>query len=149
MKKLFVPSNEGALTDKYVSFNYHELLELELKRAYRGKQPLSLLLISFTHIFQEKAGEILGVVESLLRDIDSVILYDPHKVLVVLPMTGKEGVLYVLERVTLALDSLEYLSEVPGYNRFAAAFSTFPEDAIDQKGLFDRLEEQLLEDEGQ
>jgi len=145
MKKLFGAPNEGVLTDKYVSFNYHELLDLELKRAYRGKQPLALLLISFPPAFQERAGELVSVMESLLRDIDSVIYYAPQKILALLPLTGKEGALYALERVTQALDSLEYLSEVPGYNDFAAAVATFPEDAVDKEGLFARLEEQLRE----
>lgn len=134
--------SEDALTE-YISFNYHELLELELKRAYRGKQPLSLVLISFLIPLQLEAGQIVSALEGLLRDIDAVIRYSPHELLLILPMTGKEGALYVLEKIALAFSSLNYQAETPGYSRFVAAVATFPEDATDKKGLFVRLEQQL------
>jgi len=139
---------EDALTE-YVTFNYHELLELELKRAYRGKQPLSLLLISFPLPLCSVAGQTVSVLEGLLRDIDAVVRYSPHELLIILPMTGKDGALHVLEKIANTFNSLEYLGELPGYSRFVAAVATFPEDATDKKGLFVRLEQQLCHQNAQ
>lgn len=133
---------EDALTE-YVTFNYHELLELELKRAYRGKQPLSLLLISFLFPLQTSAGQIVSFLEGLLRDIDAVVRYSQHEFLVILPMTGKDGALHVLEKINIAINSMDYLSETPGQIRLAAAVASFPEDAVDKKGLFICLEQQM------
>ncbi|MBT9171908.1 MAG: Virulence transcriptional regulatory protein PhoP [Syntrophomonadaceae bacterium] len=132
---------------EYITFNCYELLELELKRAYRGKQSLSLLLISFLFPLKSGAGQLVSVLEGLLRDIDVVVRYSLHELLLILPMTGKDGALHVLGKVTRALDSLEYLTETTGYSRFVAAVATFPEDAIDKKGLFVRLEQQLRQKE--
>jgi PleD family two-component response regulator len=134
--------NEDALTE-YVTFNYHELLEIELKRAYRGKQTLSLLLLSFPLPLQQRAGQIIRILEDLLRDIDAVVRYSPHELLLILPMTGKDGALHVSEKIASALDSLDYLSDGPAHSRFVAAVATFPEDAVDKKSLFVRLEQQL------
>jgi PleD family two-component response regulator len=139
--------SEDALTE-YITFNYYELLELELKRAYRGKQPLSLVLISFPLPLQSEAGQIVSTLEGLLRDIDAVVRYSQHELLLILPMTGKEGALYVLEKIASAFNSLNYLAETTGYSRFVAAVATFPEDATDKKGLFIRLEQQLRAREG-
>jgi hypothetical protein len=128
---------------EYVTFSCYELLELELKRAYRGKQSLSLLLISFLFPLKSGAGQLISILEGLLRDIDVVVRYSQHELLIILPMTGKDGALHVLEKVTKALDSLEYLTETSGYSRFVAAVAAFPEDAVNKKGLFVRLEQQL------
>lgn len=137
-----------ALTE-YVTFNYHELLELELKRAYRGKQPLSLLVLSFSLPLQQSAGQIIRVLEDLLRDIDAVVRYSPHELLLILPMTGKDGALHVSEKIASTLNSLDYLSDRPAFSRFVAAVATFPEDAVEKKGLFVRLEQQLRKREEQ
>jgi hypothetical protein len=58
-------------------------------------------------------------------------------------MTGKDGALHVSEKIASALDSLDYLSDGPAHSRFVAAVATFPEDAVDKKSLFVRLEQQL------
>lgn len=144
---LDVPEEADALTE-YVSFNYHELLELELKRAYRGKYPLSLLLLSFGATTPPVSGHLINLLEGLLRDIDTVIRYGSRKILIFLPMTNKEGAAFVSEKIAEALDSFNMLSEKEGYGEYLFTAVTFPEDAVDKKSLFARLEKQASEKEG-
>jgi DNA-binding response OmpR family regulator len=131
--------SHGDIFNEYVSFNMHELVEIELKRAYRGKYPLALLLLTFrTKI--PLHGQAVNILQNLLRDVDTVIRYGSASVLVFLPMTNREGTSIVLERIHDSLESLHFLEEVTGLNDFQATVVTFPEDGSNKNSLLAKLD---------
>lgn len=124
---------------EYVSFSFQELLELELKRAYRGKQPFSLTLLSFSNGTQ--ADRSLLVLQETLRDTDTVFRHGEASFLVFMPMTNKEGLEIVVDRLKQSLVSRDYLDDNAVHTDFRAVSVTFPEDGDSKNILLNRLEE--------
>jgi len=124
---------------EYVSFSFQELLELELKRAYRGKQPFSLTLLSFPSGTQ--ADRSLLVLQETLRDTDTVFRHSEASFLVFMPMTNKEGLEIVVERLKQSLVSRDYLDDNALGTEFKAISVTYPEDGDSKNVLLKRLEE--------
>ncbi len=124
---------------EYVSFSFQELLELELKRAYRGKQPFSLTLLSFSTGTQ--ADRSLLVLQETLRDTDTVFRHREASFLVFMPMTNKEGLDIVVDRLKQSLVSRDYLDDFAIGTEFNAISVTYPEDGDSKTVLLNRLEE--------
>lgn len=141
--RILSPEDYTDIYMEYVSFNMNELLDIELKRAYRGKSPLSLIMLAFQSGRINRSGDGVSILESVLRDIDTVIRYSSDKVLILLPLTNKEGAEYVLERIGDSLESYDYLEESDARYVFSAASVTFPEDADSRKSLIAMLENKL------
>jgi PleD family two-component response regulator len=141
--RILSPEDYANIYMEYVSFNMNELLDIELKRAYRGKSPLSLIMLAFQSGRINRSGDGVSILESVLRDIDTVIRYSSDKVLILLPLTNKEGAAYVLERIRDSLESYDYLEESDAHYVFTAASVTFPEDADSRKSLIAMLENKL------
>lgn len=124
-------------TTEYVSFNYQELLDAELKRAYRGKQSFSLALLTVTtKVAAERAPAVL---RDTLRDTDTVIRHGVNSFLLFLPMTNKEGADYVVRRVQDAFESADYLDEGVANTELTVKAVTFPEDGDRQDSLLAKL----------
>jgi diguanylate cyclase (GGDEF)-like protein len=124
---------------EYVSYNFQELLDIELKRAYRGKQSFSLLLLSFANGTQ--AGRAVRILQETLRDTDTIIRHGEASFLIFMPMTNKEGVQIVLERLHTAFASKDYLEEKAENTTFRVSSVSYPEDADSKEKLLIRLEE--------
>jgi|GEM_PF-2129520 PleD family two-component response regulator len=141
--RILNPDKYADIYTEYVSFNMNELLDIELKRAYRGKSPLSLIMLAFQSGRINRSGDGVSILESVLRDIDTVMRYSSDKVLILLPLTNKEGAAYVMERIQYSLESYDYLEESDARYVFTAASVTFPEDADSRKSLIAMLENKL------
>lgn len=126
---------------EYVSFNFQELLDLELKRAYRGKQPFSLALLLFANGIQ--AARAVRVLQTTLRDTDTVIRHGESGFFVFLTMTNKEGAQMVGERLRAAFQSRDYLAEGSPQTAFQVVTVSFPEDGDSRNSLLTRLENRL------
>ncbi|MDW7650054.1 MAG: diguanylate cyclase [Bacillota bacterium] len=126
---------------EYVSYSYQELLDSELKRAYRGKQFFSLALLTFST--GTKAGRAVNVLQDTLRDTDTVIRHGESGFLIFLPMTNKEGANHVVDRLRNAFESADYLDESAGNTDFSVKAVTFPEDGDNKTALLARLDSSL------
>lgn len=126
---------------EYVSYNFQELLDIELKRAYRGKQSFSLALLVFSN--KTEAGRAVRVLHDTLRDTDTVIRHGEASFLAFMPMTNKEGAEIVMERLQQAFESRDFLDDAANDTTFQSFSVTFPEDGTSKNSLLARLEEQL------
>lgn len=86
-----------------------KLIEIEIKRAHRGKYPLALALV----VFEEKLGKevlvrLIDKIKVVLRDSDSCMPYFEGSVLVVLPFTDKAGSIIVVRKIADLLNSINY-----------------------------------------
>lgn len=126
------------LTD-YVSFNLHELLDVEMKRAYRGKQPLSVAYLLLNT--GADAARAVRVFKNTLRDTDTVIRYGEAGFVIVMPLTNKEGVMQAEDRLRQAFASLDYLDDNAGNTEYTITYATFPEDGDNRETLLSRLGE--------
>ncbi len=140
IERLINPNDYSDVYTEYVSFNMNELLDIELKRAYRGKSSLSLIMLSFHSGEINRSAD--GILEGILRDIDTVIRYSSNKVLIFLPLTNREGAEYVLERISDTLESYDYLESEMRY-LFTSAIVAFPEDGGDRNSLINMLKANL------
>ena len=126
---------------EYVSYSFQELLEKELKRAYRGGQSFSLAMLAFPTGTQ--AGRAVRVLQDTLRDTDTVIRHGEASFLVFMPMTNKEGATFVMDRLQRAFASEDYLDDGAGNTTFRASSVTFPEDGDNKHNLLAQLIERL------
>lgn len=124
---------------EYVSFSFQELLDLELKRAYRGKQPFSLTLVSFSTGAQ--ADRSLLVLQDTLRDTDTVFRHGEASFLVFMPMTNMEGLEIVMQRLKQSLASRDFLDDGAVSTEFIVISVTYPQDGDSKKTLLNSLEE--------
>lgn len=97
---------------------FHKVLENEWRRATRGKNPLSLIMIDIDHFkayndsFGHQSGdEALKAVASALkscvhRPADMVARYGGEEFIVLLADTASEGALAVADRLRLAVEDL-------------------------------------------
>ena len=124
---------------EYISFSFQELLDLELKRAYRAKQPFSLTLLSFSTGAQ--ADRSLLVLQETLRDTDTVFRHGEASFLVFMPMTNKEGLEIVMDRLKQSLVSRDFLDDDAVSTKFIVISVTYPEDGDSKNTLLNHLEE--------
>ncbi|ADV82093.1 diguanylate cyclase [Terriglobus saanensis SP1PR4] len=92
----------------------------EWKRAQRGKQPLTLLLIDIDHFkaFNDTLGHLQGddcltavaqkLMSNLQRDGDSIVRYGGEEFVVILPQTDIRGALTVAENMRQAIARMAY-----------------------------------------
>ena len=92
----------------------------EWKRAQRGKQPLTLLLIDIDHFkaFNDTLGHLQGddcltavaqkLMSNLQRDGDSIVRYGGEEFVVILPQTDTRGASTVAENMRQAIARMAY-----------------------------------------
>jgi diguanylate cyclase (GGDEF)-like protein len=92
----------------------------EWKRAQRGKQPLTLLLIDIDYFksFNDTLGHMRGddclttvaqkLMSNLMRDGDSIVRYGGEEFVVILPQTDAKGAATVAENMRLAVAKMAY-----------------------------------------
>lgn len=123
---------------EFISFSFQEMLDLELKRAYRGRQPFSLALLSFDT--GNQADRSVRVIQDTLRDTDTVFRHGEANFLVFMPMTNKEGLAIVIDRLKQSFASRDFLEEGAVNTAFNVISVTYPEDGDSKKVLLSRLD---------
>ena len=115
-----------SLTGLYNMRHFYSQLELEIERALRYEQPLSLLLLDvdrFKH-YNDSYGHLEGdqvlirlgeVIEECLRTTDTAYRYGGDEFIVVLPQTKGSQALKVAERIRECFPSA-YADRVPNGN---------------------------------
>ena len=122
-------SNEGLLRFAFTDFLtglktrgfFEQQLELELKRAERKRQPLSLLMVDIDHFkrlndnYGHHVGDqVLRDVSSLLmkdmREVDTVARYGGEEFVLVLPETNGPGAQLVAERLRNAVEQSRFFA---------------------------------------
>jgi len=98
--------------------SFEENIQIEWKRAIRGKSPLSLIMIDIDHFkeFNDYYGHQAGdkclekvaktIVSSIQRPADFVARYGGEEFVAVLPEADREGALIVAERIRSKVEAL-------------------------------------------
>lgn len=89
--------------------NNDKLIDIELKRAHRGKYPLSLLLVKILkNISDEELIKLIDKMKVSLRDSDSCLIYPDQDLIVMLPFADRDGTIVVVRKVYNLLSDLSY-----------------------------------------
>lgn len=154
-EELYELSHTDQLTGARNRRFFDEYLTTELRRGYRSKKPLSLLMLDIDHFksVNDNYGHGIGdkclkrvvavISEQLHRAQDEVCRYGGEEIAVVLPETDSEGALTVASNIRAAVEALRVeTSQGPLQVTASLGVSTVP-------GGADRPPQRLLEEADQ
>ncbi|MBI4679805.1 MAG: diguanylate cyclase [Nitrospirae bacterium] len=150
-----------ARTDGLTGLNnhrtFHEILDVEIKRAKRYNRPLSLLLIDldnfkkFNDAYGHQAGDsvlkkLAEILNKNLRNIDSAARYGGEEFTVILPETSLDDAVAIAERIRD--ETCQYFSSCKDdINEVSVTVSIgasmFPDDSVDKDGLIKAADDAL------
>ncbi|NPV27795.1 MAG: response regulator [Firmicutes bacterium] len=113
---------------------FHKVLRNEINRAKRGGLKLALVLAKFEGLRWKKVVECAKQARRHLREIDTVIEFKKDTLVLVLPLTDKEGAQVVIKKLG------KVLPEAWGYG-----IAVYPNDGQDGEELFAFAEASLKE----
>lgn len=127
------------------AFSENEDLKREIKRAERGKYPVSFVMGRFFGTGPEKIQGFYGELKSTLRDTDRIMNYDSRAFIVVCPFTPKENLALVENKIRRIYERL--LGRNTVFKRLDMYGVTYPDDgkSIDklvelcEKGVHDSI----------
>ncbi|MFC1667706.1 diguanylate cyclase [Candidatus Omnitrophota bacterium] len=138
-----------------------ELLENEIVRSSRYQKTFSIVMIDIDHLkrINDKHGHLAGndvliafanIIKNCVRSIDIVGRYGGDEFIVVLPETGSQHALVVLERIRNDLNRTKITSPHVENEReltleFSAGIAVFPHNAKDIKELIWVVDTALLQ----
>lgn len=86
-----------------------KLIDIEIKRAHRGKYPFALLLVKFSvQLSTEVLIKLIDKMKSILRESDSCLLYPDQNIIIMLPFADKSGTIVVARKIITLLNELGY-----------------------------------------
>lgn len=115
-----------------------ESLNLELKRAKRGKYSISFILAYLSGHDPEVVQSIINTSKRFIRDTDKLILMDEDTFIVVFPFVEKANVPLLEEKFREAFKNES--KKVGIHKKFCLYGATFPDDGDTLEKLLDRLE---------
>lgn len=119
------------------SNSHDKIIDIELKRAQRGKYPLTLMYLKFDLRFsKETMIKIIDNVKTALRDSDSCIPYSDQSVVAILPFADKIGANIVVKKVS---ELLKFI----GFNSTCVC-ANYPEDGETSEDLFKYINNSLI-----
>jgi len=122
-KKLEVLTYQDGLTGLYNRRYFDKTLTLEIKRHYRQKQPLSLILCDIDHfkLYNDYYGHQQGdlclkevsqcIIDNVARSTDANCRYGGEEFALILPNTSVEESTIVAERLCLAIENMRIAHE--------------------------------------
>ncbi len=166
-------SPEFIKVEKKTVMDYYRAIEMEAKRAKRGKYDLSILLagiffqVDFKAVYKDSSYSRMfnlewkypEALQKNMRETDAIISLSPSEYLFVLPFTDKKGSAVVREKVTGVFNNL--VAEAERKNVLMVIGSaTYPQDGAsteeliaymekDFKTQFTRREEQAVQHTGE
>lgn len=144
VKELSELSITDPLTDLFNARHFHQVLEVEVRRARRYEQPLSLIMTDSDSL--KKVNDLLGhqrgdehlrtiarVLKATVRVTDYAFRYAGDEFLVLLPNTPPAEVLRVAERIRRQIEEKEVAEGVTGTVSIGVA--ALPDHAVEAESL--------------
>lgn len=142
-----------------------EILPLEIKRAQRFNEPLSLLMMDLDHFknYNDRFGHLAGderlrefarLISSRIREVDFFVRFGGEEFLMVLPNTSKPDAVKVAEKVRALLANHRFtVPEIAEYKKgtkpwqltISIGVSSYPEDGGSMEDLIDTADIALYE----
>ncbi len=136
------------LTGLYNSRKFGQLIEDEVQRAKRYKEPFSLIFLDLDHFkgINDTYGHLVGsrmlgefgrLVGRQIRASDMAARYGGDEFAIILPHTGKERAIKMAGNLLVAMKDTQFVSDDNNPIALTASFgvATFPDDAGDRAGL--------------
>ncbi len=114
-----------------------EQIEADLRHAARGKYPLSLLMIRFIGVINDKTDRFIERLKNILRETDTVWRFTPNTWLVCCPFTEKSSIIEVERKVFAAFEA--ELGQMGHHKRINVFTATYPQDEDNLPDLMGRL----------
>lgn len=115
-----------------------EYLKMELKRAQRGKYPLSMVMAHLSGEAPEAINRLVLRLKKWLRETDKILHVDEHTLLGVFPFTQKEDVPIIEEKLREASE-IE-LGKMRNHKKLCLYGTTYPQDETVLDMLLERME---------
>ncbi|HIE52631.1 MAG TPA: diguanylate cyclase [Armatimonadetes bacterium] len=159
--RLYRAIHQLAITDPLTGlFNrrhFESRLGIELARADRAQQPVSLVLLDIDHFkpFNDRFGHLCGdrllkrlahFVQGAVRRIDVVARIGGEEFAIILPLTGKQGALIVADNLRRGVAALEFEGDGDQpvvHKTISLGVATYPDDAEAAEALLQRADEAL------
>jgi diguanylate cyclase (GGDEF)-like protein len=144
-----------ALTTLYNYRFFSNLLPLEMERARRSLQPLSLILLDIDHFkqFNDRWGHELGnqalihishLISATIRKLDFACRFGGEEFAIILPNTDLQQAIHVAERLRIAIataafnaeESEVYLTASMGVDEFKATDTDSPNSFVERVDLW-------------
>lgn len=147
--KLYTQTRELSVTDELTQvFNrrhFGQIMQLEWKRAARFKRELSLLMIDVDYFkrYNDTCGHLKGdealrkigkLLNTHLREVDTVARFGGEEFVVLLPDTDKRGALAVAEKLRHLVQE-----DIPGVT-ISVGIANHPEDVLEMDDLIDHAD---------
>ena len=151
--RLYTKTRELSVKDELTGINnrryFHQMLQMEWKRAIRFKRELSLVMLdvdyfklyndSFGHVEGDRALAKIGqILKRNLREVDTVARFGGEEFVLLLPDTDKRGAIAVAEKVRLLVEGHAFLSTHGKETRLvtiSAGVATYPNDMDEMDDL--------------
>jgi hypothetical protein len=110
----------------------YKLIDIEIKRADRGKYPLTLAAVTFeSRLNRETLIRVIDKIKTVLRESDSCIPFSEQNIMIVLPFADKPGSVIVSKKITDVLASVGY--------KAGCICLTYPDDGDSREKLFNKF----------
>lgn len=149
---------EDPLTGCFNRRKFHDDIEIELSRAKRLEEHISILMIDLDHFksVNDNHGHMAGdvVLKTIvteinhqLRDYDTLYRYGGEEFIVILPESNEEHARIVAERVRSAVSNTQIRIDGELFVSVSTSIgiSTFPEDASEEDGLLHSADQAVYE----
>lgn len=138
--------------EDFVTYNFYEMFNKEIKAAARGGYPMTLVLVSVVPNSSEveHGGEvdelavlIASVLKTKLRETDIVFNCGGNSLIVILPFTGKDNVDCIKKKIYDTYNDHTMIK--PKKKGYDLVFSsvTYPDDGRVKEKLLEKLEQGL------
>ena len=149
---------EDPLTGCFNRRKFHDDIEIELSRAKRLEEHISILMIDLDHFksVNDNHGHMAGdvVLKTIvteinhqLRDYDTLYRYGGEEFIVILPGSNEGHARIVAERFRIAVSTTHIRIDDELFVRVSTSIgiSTFPEDASEEDGLLHSADQAVYE----
>ena len=104
-------SSKEAITDVSIVNKYNKIIDIEIKRAHRGKYPLCLgNVVLEAKLNDEVLTKLVTKIKGALRESDSCMLYPNGDIYLLIPFADECGIIVVARKVIDLLNSWDYRS---------------------------------------
>lgn len=156
--RLYTRTRELSVMDELTGINnrrhFHQMLQMEWKRAVRFKRSISLIMIDVDHFktYNDTFGhlqgdEVLKKIGSLLkknlREVDTVARFGGEEFVLLLPDTDKRGAVAVAEKVRLLVEAHKFTTDAHKETRritISSGIATYPHDVSEMDDLIDHAD---------
>lgn len=137
IERVLGPLNLKQTRDNSSELSLEDYLKGEIKRAKRGKYPVSLVEIKIHEELQSfanlvKLQELQKNVTEQLREVDTVFITETRNLMLILPFTDLQGREVVAEKICKLLQK-------QGCQNSTCTKATFPEDGAEAEVLLNKL----------